>query len=154
LRPLVVTPKLAPASPRPGAARLTVRFVTERLSSGRADLVRDLAWELPALVIIRVLGIPDDDVARVKAGAESRLLFMWGRPQRPSRSDWRMAWRHFGGMRRRWWQTARRNPMTISRATSSLGVLVADNANSAAVFDVCKDYRRVVTEGYRLDPWG
>jgi cytochrome P450 len=27
-----------------------------------------------------VLGIPDDDVARVKAGAESRLLFMWGRP--------------------------------------------------------------------------
>jgi C-methyltransferase len=31
--------------------------------------------------------------------------------------------------------------------------MVADNANSAAVFDVCKDYRRVVTEGYRLDPW-
>jgi cytochrome P450 len=57
-----------------------VRFVTERLSSGRADLVRDLAWELPALVIFRVLGIPDDNVARVKAGAESRLLFMWGRP--------------------------------------------------------------------------
>jgi cytochrome P450 len=31
-------------------------------------------------VIFRVLGIPDDDVARVKAGAESRLLFLWGRP--------------------------------------------------------------------------
>ena len=44
--------------------------------------------------------------------------------------------------------------MTISRATSSLGALVADNANSAAVFAVCKDYRRVVMEGYRLDPWG
>src|SRR4029077_7297441 len=25
-------------------------------------------------------GIPDEDVARVKAGAESRLLLMWGRP--------------------------------------------------------------------------
>jgi cytochrome P450 len=59
---------------------LTVRFVSDRLASGRADLIRDLAWELPALVIFRVLGIPDDDVARVKAGAESRLLFMWGRP--------------------------------------------------------------------------
>jgi len=59
---------------------VTVRFVTDRLASGRADLIRDLAWELPALVIFRVLGIPDDDVARVKAGAESRLLFMWGRP--------------------------------------------------------------------------
>jgi cytochrome P450 len=68
-----------------------VRFVTERLSSGRADLVRDLAWELPALVIFRVLGIPDDDVARVKAGAESRLLFMWGRPTE-ARADPIGAW--------------------------------------------------------------
>jgi cytochrome P450 len=64
----------------PFIRELTVRFVTERLSRGQADLVRDLAWELPALVIFRVLGIPDDDVARVKAGAESRLLFLWGRP--------------------------------------------------------------------------
>jgi len=59
---------------------LTGRFLQERLSSGRADLIRDLAWDLPALVIFRVLGVPDEDVARVKAGAESRLLLMWGRP--------------------------------------------------------------------------
>jgi cytochrome P450 len=68
------------AAMEPFIRELTVRFVTERLSRGRADLVRDLAWELPALVIFRVLGIPDDDAARVKAGAESRLLLMWGRP--------------------------------------------------------------------------
>src|SRR5262249_40896725 len=59
---------------------LTARSVEKVLSSGRADLIRDLAWDLPALVIFRVLGIPDEDVARVKAGAESRLLLMWGRP--------------------------------------------------------------------------
>src|SRR5262249_59487424 len=59
---------------------LTRRCVEERLSSGRADLIRDLAWDRPALVIFRVLGIPDEDVARVKAGAESRLHLMWGRP--------------------------------------------------------------------------
>jgi cytochrome P450 len=64
----------------PLVRELTARFLAERLSSGRADLVRDLAWELPALVIFRVLGIPDEDVPRVKAGAESRLLLMWGRP--------------------------------------------------------------------------
>ena len=68
------------AAMEPFVRELAVRFVRERLSSGGADLVRDLAWELPALVIFRVLGIPDEDVHRVKAGSESRLLFMWGRP--------------------------------------------------------------------------
>ena len=32
-------------------------------------------------MIFRVLGIPDEDVIRVKAGAESRMLLMWGRPK-------------------------------------------------------------------------
>jgi cytochrome P450 len=68
------------AAMEPLVRELTARFIEERLSSGRADLVRDLAWDLPALIIFRVLGIPDEDVARVKAGAESRLLLMWGRP--------------------------------------------------------------------------
>jgi cytochrome P450 len=68
------------AAMEPLVRELTGRSVEERLSSGRADLVRDLAWDLPALVIFRVLGIPDEDVVRVKAGAESRLLLMWGRP--------------------------------------------------------------------------
>ena len=56
------------------------RFFRERFTSGRADLIRDLAWELPALVIFRVVGVPDHDVPRIKAGAQSRLLFMCGHP--------------------------------------------------------------------------
>jgi cytochrome P450 len=76
---LAFTPRRV-AAMEPFVRGLTVRFVEERLSRGRADLVRDLAWELPALVIFRVVGIPDEDVPRVKAGAESRLLLMWGRP--------------------------------------------------------------------------
>src|SRR5262249_24949644 len=68
------------AAMEPFVRELPGRFVTGRLSSGRADRVRDLAWDLPALVIFRVLGVPDEDVPRVKAGAESRLLLMWGRP--------------------------------------------------------------------------
>src|SRR5262245_49251831 len=35
------------AAMEPFVRELTGRFVTERLSSGRADLVRDLAWDLP-----------------------------------------------------------------------------------------------------------
>jgi C-methyltransferase len=41
----------------------------------------------------------------------------------------------------------------VSSQPTYIGELVAGSANSVAVFDVCKDYRRVVTEGYRIDPW-
>jgi hypothetical protein len=41
----------------------------------------------------------------------------------------------------------------VSSQPTYIGDLVTGSANSAGVFDVCKDYRRVVTEGYRMDPW-
>jgi len=47
--------------------------------------------------------------------------------------------------------TAVSSTFLVSSQPTYLGALVADNATSAAVFDVCKDYRRVVTEGYRPD---
>jgi cytochrome P450 len=78
LATIAFTPRRV-AAREPLVRELTAQSVEKRLSSGRADLVRDLAWDLSALVIFRVLGIPDEDVARVKAGAESRLLLMWGR---------------------------------------------------------------------------
>jgi len=59
---------------------LTVRFCTERLRDGRADIVRDLAWELPVLVLFRILGVPDEEVPRVKTGSWNRILFVYGRP--------------------------------------------------------------------------
>ncbi len=58
---------------------VVVAFVDERLHDGHADIVRALTWELPALVIFKILGVPDEDVPRVKAGSENRLLFMFGR---------------------------------------------------------------------------
>ena len=59
---------------------LATRFCTERLREGRADIVRDLAWELPALVLFRILGVPDNEVPRVKTGSWNRILFIYGRP--------------------------------------------------------------------------
>jgi cytochrome P450 len=58
---------------------LVVRFVEERLQAGHADVVRALTWELPMLVIFKILGIPDEDVPRVKAWGGDRLRFMFGR---------------------------------------------------------------------------
>src|SRR5258708_32605104 len=66
---------------------LAARFTRERFVNGRVDLIHDLAWELPAPVIFRVLGVPDHDVPRVKAGAESRLLFMFGHPSTEQQID-------------------------------------------------------------------
>jgi cytochrome P450 len=68
------------AAMEPFIRDLVVKFSAQLVARGRADLIRDLAWELPALVIFKILGVPDDDVPRVKAGAESRLLFMFGNP--------------------------------------------------------------------------
>jgi len=59
---------------------LVTRFCTERLREGRADILRDLAWELPALVLFRILGVPDNEVPRVKTGSWNRILFTYGRP--------------------------------------------------------------------------
>jgi len=55
------------------------RFCDERLQAGRADIVRALTWEPPALVIFKILGVPDEDVPSVKEGSQNRLLFMFGR---------------------------------------------------------------------------
>ena len=68
------------AAMEPFIRDLVVKFGEERLARGSADLIRDFAWELPALVIFRILGVPDEDVPRIKAGAESRILFMFGHP--------------------------------------------------------------------------
>lgn len=62
-----------------GFIRETVnRFVDERLQAGRVDIVQALTWELPALVLFKVLGVPDEDVRQVKEGSQNRLLFLFG----------------------------------------------------------------------------
>ena len=73
------TPKRV-AEIEPFVRELTVRFCNERLCDGHADIVRDLAWALPALVLFRILGVPDDAVERVKEGSWSRILFTYGLP--------------------------------------------------------------------------
>src|SRR5262249_11212106 len=60
---------------------LANRFVSERFRNGSADVVRDLAWELPVLVLFRILGIGDDQIPRVKEGSWNRILFIYGRPR-------------------------------------------------------------------------
>jgi cytochrome P450 len=73
------TPKRV-AEMEPFVRELTVKFCNERLRDGHADMVRDFAWALPALVLFRILGVSDDEVARIKEGSWSRILFIYGLP--------------------------------------------------------------------------
>ena len=72
------TPKRV-ASMEPFVRQVAQRFYNERLRDGHADLVRDLTWALPALVLFRILGLPDSDLVRVKEGAYNRGLVLFGR---------------------------------------------------------------------------
>jgi cytochrome P450 len=67
------------ASLEPYIREAAIRLIEERLQEGHADIVRALTWELPALVIFKVLGVPDEDVPQVKACAGNRLVFLLGR---------------------------------------------------------------------------
>jgi cytochrome P450 len=58
---------------------LVVRYCDERFRDGHADVVRDLAWELPVRVLFKILGIDEDRVAEIKEGSFNRILFVYGR---------------------------------------------------------------------------
>jgi cytochrome P450 len=70
------------ASLEPDIRALTASMIDRFADRGHADLVVELAHELPALVIFRMLGIPDADVPKVKEWAQSRVYMNFG--DRPS----------------------------------------------------------------------
>jgi len=58
------------------AMRIRVQELTDRLldkviANGRMDVIRDLAYPLPVLVICEMLGIPEEDQARFVTGSAS-----------------------------------------------------------------------------------
>ena len=61
--------------------RTTVSAAVDRFEPlGQADLMAELVYDLPALVILELLGIPDDGVPIVREAGANRVLFVWGRP--------------------------------------------------------------------------
>lgn len=68
------------AAMEPLVRQVVTEFCDERLRLGHADIVRDFAWDLPAVVLFSILGTPTEDVARVKEGSWSRILLIYGKP--------------------------------------------------------------------------
>lgn len=62
----------------PGIRALAIEMIEKFENEGQAEIVKQLAYDLPALVIFMLLGVPKEDVQQVKSWAESRLLITWG----------------------------------------------------------------------------
>ena len=59
--------------------RLVTRFIDDIEGAGRADLVGQIFYELPVLVLFIFLGMSEDAVERVKTWSRNRLMLTWGR---------------------------------------------------------------------------
>lgn len=62
----------------PRIRALAIKMIDKLAKKSEADIIKELAYDLPALVIFMLLGVPDKDVKKVKTWAESRLLLTWG----------------------------------------------------------------------------
>jgi hypothetical protein len=62
----------------PDIRAIVSRFADRLEGRETVDLVADFAYELPALVIFLMLGIPDADTAKIKSWADKRLLLTFG----------------------------------------------------------------------------
>lgn len=61
--------------------RQTVNSYIDRfVKSGSADLMRDFIYDIPALVVFHLLGLPGEELKKVKQWGEDTALFSWGRP--------------------------------------------------------------------------
>ena len=54
------------------------RAIDSFAAKGEADLIRDFAYDVPALVIFCLLGVPAEEAPRIKAWSQSRALLTWG----------------------------------------------------------------------------
>ena len=59
---------------------MTEREVATLDGKNRVDLVAALTYELPAKVLFRIVGVPEEASAQVKAWGENRFNMIWGKP--------------------------------------------------------------------------
>jgi cytochrome P450 len=63
--------------------RRRVDELVSRIASRRGDavdLVADFCTELPLLVVVDILGVPRQDVSRIKGWADGQIALVWGQP--------------------------------------------------------------------------
>ena len=77
-------------------------YLDRIIKNGRADMMKDFIYDIPALVVFKLLGLPTDELQSVKKWASPAAMFSWGRPtedeQRRMADDlgayWKFSARH------------------------------------------------------------
>ena len=59
---------------------IVIRQIESFSDRKRVDIVSELTYELPALVLFHILGVPEVDVPQVKAWAGNRIKLYYGKP--------------------------------------------------------------------------
>jgi cytochrome P450 len=62
----------------PQIRQIVTQAIDAIIHDGEADLFREFAYDVPALVLFKLVGVPDGDVPKVKAWGASRSLLTWG----------------------------------------------------------------------------
>ncbi|MBM0274925.1 cytochrome P450 [Micromonospora tarensis] len=63
--------------------RRRVDQLVSRLAARRGDqvdLIKEFATELPLLVVLDILGVPDADIGRIRSWADGQIALIWGQP--------------------------------------------------------------------------
>ncbi|MGY6272274.1 cytochrome P450 [Achromobacter denitrificans] len=65
----------------PMVRRLAREYVDRFIDDGRADLVDQMLWEVPLTVALHFLGVPEEDMDRLRAYSIAHTVNTWGRPK-------------------------------------------------------------------------
>ena len=64
----------------PMVRRLTREYVDRFVNNGKADLVNEMLWEIPLTVALHFLGVPEEDMGKLREYSIAHTVNTWGRP--------------------------------------------------------------------------
>ncbi|QIL74205.1 cytochrome P450 (plasmid) [Diaphorobacter sp. HDW4B] len=65
----------------PMVRRLVREYVDRFIDQGRIDLVDEMLWEVPLTIVLHFLGIPEEDMGRLREYSMAHTVNTWGRPR-------------------------------------------------------------------------